>query len=142
MNLNFDFLKGSIYVDGLKLELDDGGIPSQPLGRVALEPEEFPENVRQWGFSEKAYVAGHAGSLVLRTLANKLVAACVQFEEINFFNRSILESKIIKRFEEEYKISVSGSRGVIGEIGTFAWGNAYFSYDPRQGDLNLCLNYH
>ena len=72
----------------------------------------------------------------------KIVSICILFDEIVFFDRTLLESKIIRRFEKKYGTKISGISSTIGEVGNFPWGYAHFSYDPHYGILNLCFAYN
>lgn len=141
MNIKFDFSDGSVFIESQKIDVGSFGKLSFPASKSRPISNSLKGNEKEWHFNRTFTTLSATGSLVVRGTPEKISSICFLFDEINFFGNSILESKIIKRFEKKYDIKVVSSHPSIAEIGPFYWGKAWFSYDPRQGDINLCLTY-
>lgn len=141
MNIKFDFSDGSVFIESQKIDVDSLGKLSSPVFESRQILNSLKENVREWHCNRTFTTLSATGSLVVTSGQNNISSICFLFNEINFFERSILESKIIQRFEKKYSINVVSSHPSRAEIGSFYWGGACFLYDPRQGDINLCITY-
>ncbi|MCU6432910.1 hypothetical protein LPB67_03855 [Undibacterium sp. Jales W-56] len=141
MNIKFDFSDGSVFIESQKINVDSLGKSSFPVSESRSISNSMKGNEKEWHFNQAFTTLSTTGSLVVRGTQEKISSICFLFDEINFFESSILESKIIKRFENKYDIKVISSHPSIAEIGSFYWGKAWFSYDPKQGDINLCITY-
>ena len=102
-----------------------------------------PDQIERSFQSRRKFITlSAAASIVVDVTAGKIASICILFDEITFFEKSLLESKIIKRFEKKYGISVKVPSPTVGEVGNFAWGSAAFWYHHRLGDFSLCFTYN
>jgi hypothetical protein len=141
MNIKFDFSDGSVFIESQKIDVYSLEKSSFPVSESRPISNSLKGNEKEWHFNQTFTTLSAKGSLVVRGTKEKISSICFLFNEINFFERSILESKIIQRFEKKYSINVVISHPSRAEIGSFYWGEACFLYDPRQGDINLCITY-
>ena len=142
MEVTFDFSSGDVLIEKVRISIDTSCeiLPNLNGGFMALdEPDKIK---RSFQSRQKFTTLSAEASLVVDVTAGKIASICILFDEINFFEKSILESKIIRRFEKKYGISVKIRSPSVGEIGNFAWGSAAFWYHHRLGDLSLCFIYN
>ncbi|ENX22057.1 hypothetical protein F892_01297 [Acinetobacter vivianii] len=73
-------------------------------------------------------------------------AIYILFNTPEFFDANLLHSKILKRFKKKYKfndedfIVIHPARVVLKQDKT-KWNKVEFTYDPKQGDISLILEY-
>lgn len=142
MEVTFNFPSGDVLIEKVRVSIDTSCqiLPNLNGGFMALDK---PDKVEGRYQSKRKLTTLSAGaSIVVDVTAGKIASVCILFDEIIFFEKSILESKIIKRFEKKYGISVKGSSPTVGEIGNFSWGSASFLYHHRLGDFSLCFIYN
>nr|WP_277605669.1 hypothetical protein [Acinetobacter higginsii] len=70
----------------------------------------------------------------------------ILFNTPEFFDANLLHSKILKRFKNKYKfndedfIVIHPARVALKQDKT-KWNKVEFTYDPKQGDISLILEY-
>jgi hypothetical protein len=142
VEVTFDFSSGDVLIEKVKISIDISCqiLPNLNGGFMALEK---PDKVEGRYQSKRKFTTLSAeASIVIDVAARKIASVCILFDEVNFFEKSILESIIIKRFEKKYGISVKSHSPTVGEIGNFSWGSASFLYHHRLGDFSLCFIYN
>lgn len=141
MDVKFDLSSGAILVDGSVLRLDSDGGLNDPMRDMAFELKVTPDGSREWRFAEKCTTLNSHASMVIQANAMGIRSVSFLFDDIIFFSNSVLESKIIKRFDKKYNLTVTSSSRTVAVAGPFEWGAVRFFYDHKQGDLSLCFDY-
>lgn len=141
MEVVMDFDNGNVVTDGVKISLgNDGGVFPKMTGEVR-EVNVSTQGEHIFNANEKFNILGFGVSLAIRYNSHSIKSICIIFDDIEFFDQSLSESKIIKKFEREYGLDIEYSHPTFGRVGNFHWGEVCFLYDPRQGDLSLCFSY-
>lgn len=63
------------------------------------------------------------------------------FDLIEFFDCSILESKIVKKCESFLGVKFISNHPSSASLDSCDWGHVMFFYDAKQGDLSLEINF-
>jgi len=63
------------------------------------------------------------------------------FDLIEFFESSILESKVIKTCEKALNLKFISNHPSKAFLDPCEWGSAVFFYDAKQGDLSLEIKF-
>lgn len=141
MEANINFEDGEVFINGTKISLDEiGGVIPKLKGEVREANEStYVESIIN--FDERFTILGFSASIAIHYHSQSIKSICMLFNEMVFFDRTLMESKIIKKFEKKYSLDVESFHPAIAKIRNLTWGEACFLYDPRQGDLSLCLSY-
>ncbi|MCH7305029.1 hypothetical protein MMP74_11665 [Acinetobacter sp. NIPH 1869] len=133
MNLNILFDRKIIKGDNFSLDFDvenERGKISSNLGNEdALDSLIY--------LSDKVYV---------KILSEQERTIYILFNTPEFFEANLLHSKILKRFKKKYKfndedfIVIHPARVALKQDKT-KWNKVEFTYDPKQGDISLILEY-
>ncbi|OEY92943.1 hypothetical protein BJD20_06280 [Acinetobacter proteolyticus] len=87
-----------------------------------------------------------SSKVCLKILSGKERFICILFNTPEFFDANLLHSKILKRFKKKYKfndedfIVIHPTRVALKQDKT-KWNKVEFTYDPKQGDISLILEY-
>lgn len=84
---------------------------------------------------------GFVAECVADVGGGQLACVALHFDLIQFFDRTVLESKILTAVERKSGLRASSVHPTSARLEPCLWGSAEFSYDPRQGDLSLLLTY-
>jgi hypothetical protein len=142
MEITFDLAKGDVLVDMKKFALIEGGKLLPDLNGNFRDLSISNKKESEVRFDRKFTLLNSSASLVLRMVPEQILDICILFDEVVFFDQTILESKIIQKFQKKYGERIESPHATVAKVGSFNWGQACFSYDPRQGDLSLCFLYN
>jgi hypothetical protein len=135
MEVTFNLLSGKVLIEGVNISLTaDGEIIQKFTGFHNFSSSEYRS-------CNKFATLSASAELIVAVDQLSIVSICILFDWIVFFDRTLLESKIIRRFEKKYGATIKEVSSTTGEVGKFPWGDAYFSYDPHYGSLLLCFTY-
>ena len=95
------------------------------------------DGATRYRLSNQVSVHGFAAECALDVSHGRLRS--IGFQRIEFFDRSILESKIIKTMEKKCGLSFLSRHAAAAVLPARPWGKAEFACDPKQGDLSLIL---
>jgi hypothetical protein len=140
-SISIDWQNGAVSVDQVPITLDGGGTSLSPVRTFAKPGKVLPSGITRYRSAQKASVCGFVADIVVDVKDGALVSIALLFELIEFFDRSILESKILKAIEKKSGLRANSSHPAVALLEPCPWGKAEFSYDPRQGDLSLLLQY-
>jgi len=126
MEVTFNMTNGNVFIEGVKISLGDDGEIIPKLRGFSKNLVNCNALGNEYLSAKKFSTLGSSALLVIHTKNRNVVSICILFDEIVFFDRTILESKIIKRFERKYGMAVGGSSSTVGEIGNFTWGKHIF----------------
>jgi hypothetical protein len=141
MEVTFDLFNGAVLIEGTVIALDHFGEISPKInGNFRQIPGSTTEE-RDFQSDRRFSLLSTQASIAIVADARKITSLCILFDDIIFFEKTLLESKIIERFERKYGIHFDGDSRSVAEIGKFSWGEGAFHYDHRQGDLSLCFSY-
>ncbi|MEB6667006.1 hypothetical protein MXM33_08165 [Acinetobacter vivianii] len=107
--------------------------------------EEF-FNLKERGCYEFDSVIFLSNKVCVKILYEQERVVYILFNKPEFFDANLLHSKILKRFKKKYKfndedfIVIHPARIVLKQDKT-KWNKVEFTYDPKQGDISLMLEY-
>ncbi|OBY76074.1 hypothetical protein [Acinetobacter gyllenbergii] len=87
-----------------------------------------------------------SGNVCVKILSEKERTIYILFNTSESFDANLLHSKILKRFKKKYKfndedfIVIHPARVALKQDKT-KWNKVEFTYDPKQGDISLVLEY-
>jgi hypothetical protein len=141
-SIGIDWLTGTVSVDQLPVVLGSDGRSLSPARAFATPVDVMSSGIARYRSAQKANICGFAADLVTDVKDKKLVSIALLFDLIQFFDRSILESKILRAIEKKSGLRTNSSHPATARLEQCHWGSAEFSFDPRQGDLSLLLCYN
>jgi len=141
MEVTFDLSSGDVLIEGVNISLSANGeiIPkSMRFYKFCSSSQRLETEYRS---CNKFMTLSSSADLIVSVDALRIASICILFDWIVFFDRTLLESKIIRRFEKKYGTTIREVSSTTGKVGKFLWGDAHFSYDPHYGVLLLCFTY-
>ena len=137
--IKIDWEGGFVRVADKLLTTDGAGTLSPDILRMCAHGELTRDGVTRYCLSNAVSVHGFAAECVLDVSHGRLRSMGLLFQHMEFFDRSILESKIIKAMEKNCGLSFLSRHPAAAVLPARPWGKAEFAYDPKQGDLALIL---
>jgi hypothetical protein len=141
MEVTFDLLNGNVLIEGINISLTADGEIIQKFTGFHKFSSTSQTTQSEYRSCNKFTTLSSSVDLIVAVEKLRIVSICILFEWIVFFDRTLLESKIIRRFEKKYGETIREVSSTTGEVGKFLWGDAFFSYDPHYGSLLLCFTY-
>jgi hypothetical protein len=141
MEVTFDLSSGKVLIEGVNISLTADGeiIPKFPgFHKSSSRSQTIQIEYRS---CNKFTTLSSSADLIVAVDQLRIVSICILFDWIVFFDRTLLESKIIRRFAKKYGAKIREVSSTTAEVGKFLWGDACFSYDPHYGSLLLCFTY-
>jgi hypothetical protein len=132
---------GSISVDSATIALDEKGVLTGSITKLCSPPIQTDEKRTQYRLLEKVSVCGKSADGLIEVGEGKLCAVTFLFDLIEFFESSILESKILKACERSLNINFSSNHPSTAYLGPCDWGQATFFYDAKRGDVSLDITF-
>jgi hypothetical protein len=134
--IKLNLKQGLILVNSAPLMVDDTGVLNESIANICAPPIESNEGSTQYRLTGKAVVCGGSVDCLIRVSEGRVSAITFLFDLIEFFESSILESKILKSCEKSSEVKFMSDHPSTAFLDC-DWGRAVFSYDARQGDLSL-----
>jgi hypothetical protein len=139
----------------VRLDLKDCGIfiDSQP---IIFGKKFFPNTIEnlcstqthqdkfriRYKFFKKIDVFGNSADGVIDVEENSSVLFTFLFDLIEFFDCSILESKIVRKFQSFWDVKFISNHPSSASLDSCDWGHVTFFYDAKQGDLSLEIKFY
>lgn len=139
--INFDLKHGSVSVDSTPIVAEEKGVPFESIAKLCTQPIETDDGRTQYRLSRKANVCGKLADGVIEVEAGRVCAVTFLFDMIEFFESSILESKIVKACEKSLNIHLTSNHPSTAFSDSCKWGQVVFFYDAKQGDLSLNITF-
>lgn len=140
-SIRIDWHNGSVSLEHLAITLDSNGGLDSAVQAICLRPELLSSGVTRYRLARKVSVCGFVADCVIDILQGKLSCIALLFDVIQFFDQTILESKVVKAIEKKSGLHAVSAHPSSACLDPCPWGKAEFSYDPRQGDLSLVLSF-
>lgn len=134
----------------ISLHLKDCGIfiDSRP---IAFGKKFFPDAIEnfcstkihqdkfriRYKFLQKFNICGNSADGVIDVEEDCSIVFTFLFDLIEFFDCSILESKIVKKCESFLGVKFISNHPSSASLDSCDWGHVMFFYDAKQGDLSL-----
>ncbi|WP_312512132.1 hypothetical protein [Massilia sp.] len=135
--IKLDLTHGSVFFDSEIIAVNEKGILAKSIAKLCSTPTQTDEGRTQYRSSRKAIFCGQSCDVVIEIGEGRLYAVAFLFDLIEFFESSILESKVLKACEKSLNVKFMSDHPSAAFLDPFNWGQVVFSYDPKQGDLSL-----
>jgi hypothetical protein len=107
------------------------------IAKLCSPPIQTDERRTQYRLLRKVNIFGKSADGVIEVKEGRVCAVTFLFDLIEFFESSVLESKILKACEKSLNIKFASSHPSMASLNSCEWGQVTFLYDAKQGDLSL-----
>lgn len=139
--IKLDLKHGMALIDLTPIAVDEKGVLTGAIARLCSAPTQTDEDRAQYTLLRKANFYGKSANVVIETGEGRVCAVTFLFDLIEFFESSILESKILKAFEKSLNLDFISDHPSTAHSDLCEWGEAKFFYDAKQGDLSLDITF-
>ncbi|MBI0327852.1 hypothetical protein [Burkholderia plantarii] len=139
--LHIDWATGAVDLEQVRIAVDASGALVHDVRLLCHAPESVPNGVLRYRVAKPVALCGYAAQCVFDVGGGRIEGVAVWFDLIRFFKASITESKIVQAVAAASGLQVINPHPAKATLEPCAWGTALFSFDPRQGDLTLDLQY-
>lgn len=142
MNIfKLDLKRGLILVNSTPIATEGNGELVGPILKLCW-PAIIIDDVKiQYRLLGKSSIFGESADCTIEIIKGELYAVTFLFDLIEFFESSILESKIIKLCEKSLDQNFLSDHPSTAFLNHCEWGRVRFFYDVKQGDLSLNIIY-
>jgi len=138
-NLNLEIC--AVLVDSELIEVDENGVLVASMAKLCSPPAHLDSGRTRFHLLRKLSICGKSADGVIEVEKGDAFSIIFLFDLIEFFEVSILESKIIKLCEKSWNLKFMSSHPSKAFLDFCERGNAVFFYDAKQGDLSLEIKF-
>jgi hypothetical protein len=139
--IKFDLKRGSASIDPTHLAVDEKGVLAESIAKLCSPSAQTDEGRTQYRLLRKASVCGKSADGVIEVGEGRVCAVTFLFDLIEFFESSVLESKVLKACNKSLNLNFISNHPSTAFVESCKWGQAIFCYDPKQGDLSLKITF-
>ena len=139
--IKLDLNNGSAYVNSIPISIHENGTLIDSIAKLCSPPIHTAQGRCRYRMLRKVSVCGQLADSVIETGDRIAFAVSFLFDLSEFFESSVLESKIIKAFEKSFNLKFISSHPSTAFLDSCKWGSANFFYDAKQGDLSLEIRF-
>jgi len=139
--INLDLKHGSASIDSAPIAVDEKGALAGSITKLCSAPVQTDEGRTQYRLTRKASVCGKSADCVIEIAEGRVFAVTFLFDFIEFFESSILESKVLKACEKPLNLNLISNHPSTAFLDSCEWGQVIFFYDAKQGDLSLDITF-
>jgi hypothetical protein len=140
--IKLDLKNGFVLVDSLPLAVDEKGILVGSIKKLCLPPTQTDKGRQQYQLLKKVSVYGKSACGVIEIGEGRVCAITFLFDLIEFFESSILESKVLKACQNALNLNFISNHPSTAFLDHCEWGKVMFFYDAKQGDLSLDITFN
>jgi hypothetical protein len=96
----------------------------------------------RYKFLQKFNICGNSADGVIDVEEDCSIVFTFLFDLIEFFDCSILQSKIVKKCESFAGVKFISNHPSSASLDSCDWGHVTFFYDAKQGDLSLEIKFY
>jgi hypothetical protein len=138
--VKLDLKHGLVFVDSAPIAVDEKGVLAGSIAKLCSPPIQTDEGRTQYRLLRKASVFGKSADGVIEVGEGRVCAVTFLFDLIEFFESSVLESKVLKACEKSLNLNFMSNHPSTAFLDC-EWGQAIFFYDAKQGDLSLDITF-
>lgn len=135
--ITLDLNHASTSIDSLPIEIDKNGVLARPVVNLCSLPINVTHLHIRYHLLRKVNVCGKSADGVIEVEAERKLSVTFLFDLIEFFESSILESKVIKACEKSWHVKFVSNHPSTAFLDSYEGGSVIFFYDAKQGDLSL-----
>ncbi|MDN4038731.1 hypothetical protein [Massilia sp. YIM B02443] len=132
---------GVVSVNSEPITTDEKGTLAASIAKLCSPPIQTDYGRTQYHLLRKANVFGKSSTVVIEVGEKGLHLVAFLFDLIEFFESSILESKVLKACEKSLNVNFISDHPSTAFLNSFKWGKITFFYDAKQGDLSLNITF-
>lgn len=132
---------GLILINSTPIAVDEKGGLTEFIAKLCSPPTRTDEGRTQYRSLKKISIFGRSADIVIEIGNGVVCAITFLFDFIEFFESSILESKILKACEKSLNVKFTSNHPSTAFLEPCEWGQAIFFYDAKQGDLSLDITF-
>jgi len=136
-NVTIDPKNCLISIDSVPIAFNKDGVLAKSAGKFFAPPIISEEGQMQYRLQKKANISGNSADVIVETADGRLHSVTFLFDFIEFFQFSILESKVLKKLEKSLGVKFISEHPSTAVSHFCDSGTARFFYDAKQGDLSL-----
>jgi hypothetical protein len=135
--IKLDLKNGLVLVDSAPITVNEKGTLIESIAKLCSPPIQTDEGRTQYRLLRKASFCGKSADGVIEVGERRVRAVTFLFDLIEFFESSVLESKVLKACEKALGLNFMSDHPSTAFLDFSESGHAVFFYDVRQGDLSL-----
>ena len=139
--IKLDLKHGLTLVDSAAISVDEKGVLAVSIAKLCSPPIQTDEGRKRYTLLRKASVCGKSADGVIEVGEGRVRTVTFLFDLIEFFESSILESRVLKAFEKSLKLKFISNHPSTAFSPPCEWGQAVFFYDAKQGDLSFNITF-
>jgi hypothetical protein len=132
---------GSISGDTVPTAVDEKGVLAGSIEKICSPPIQTDDGRTLYRLLRKTSVCGKSADAVIEVGEGRVYSVTFLFDLIEFFESSVLESKILKACEKSLNVRFISDHPSTAFLDSCDWGQATFFYDAKQGDLSLKITF-
>jgi hypothetical protein len=136
-----DLKHGLALVDSAPIAVNEKGVLAGPIAKLCSPPLQTDEGQTQYRLLRKVSVCGKLADGVIEVGEGRVCDVTFLFDLIEFFESSILESKVLKACEKSLSLKFISNHPSKASLDFCEWGQAIFFYDAKQGNLSLHITF-
>lgn len=138
--IKIDWSAGVVYAGPSAIQVGSSGELFPAIASLCQSSETTLQRKVRYRFSRKVSLLGHLADCVV-DVAGKVDSVTLLFERIEFFDARVMESRIVKAVEANAQARFGNPHPAVALLDSLPWGEARFTYDSKQGHLNLSLQF-
>lgn len=139
--IKLDLKSGLAAIDSATIVVDEKGILVGLIEKLCSPPIDTDDSRTLYRLLNKARVCENQPDVMIEVGEGIICAITFLFDLIEFFESSILESKVLKTCEKSSNLKFVSSHQSTATLDPCEWGQAKFFYDAKQGNLSLDINF-
>ena len=140
-NAKLNLKHGLILIDSAPIAIDEKGALIESIARLCSPPSRTDAGRTQYRSLKKVSIFGRSADIVIEVDSGVVCAITFLFDFIEFFDSSVLESKVLKACEKSLNVKFISDHPSTAFLEPYEWGQAVFFYDAKQGDLSLDITF-
>lgn len=120
--VKLDLKHGLVFVDSAPIAVDEQGVLAGPIAKLCSPPIQTDEGRTQYRLSRKTSVCGKSADGVIEVGEGRVSAVTFLFDLIEFFESSVLESKVLKACEKSLNLNFISNHSSTAFLDSCEWG--------------------
>jgi len=129
--------KGLVLLDSKNIATEENGVLAESVAKLCSPPTQTDDGRTRYYLLGKASIFGKSANVVIEVGEGRIYTVTFLFDLIEFFESSILKSRVLKSCEKSLKLKFKSDHPTTAFLEFPQWGKIVFFYDPKQGDLSL-----
>lgn len=139
--IKLNLQNGSASVDSESIKVNEIGGLADSIAKLCSPPIYTDKGWARYRLLGKASTCGKSASCVIEIGEGRVCGLTLLFDLIEFFEFSVLESKVLKAFEKSLNLKFTSNHPSTAFLENCEWGRAIFFYDAKQGDLSFEMTF-